>query len=570
MRLAWPDLEKSLRQRVRREVRGSPDLLRERKAHRRPPKSWGLGWLFRLILPFAALGLALVGKGSVELMCLALSLYATGTACLRSIDLLRGLWDSQDLRVLSHLPVPDEDLFRLQWGKFLRGSLWILWTCAVFCGGLALERRLGTGRIVVAAALGAAQWLVVAGTAAALAAWKPQGPWRAMGFLFNAGALGCWIGGKLLLPLVKAAPGAYLLAIPGGWAMFAFQQGILGPITPAAFAAAVPAILGGILLTWAKDRLREGYRPSDIAVRPPSGEMILEHLIDRDMARRQEYDPELVENPWKAPGVREDVRRSIPSWMEDRIRERGFADPAERSRAGFLDRIFGRLLSRREKAVADLLIGGPSGLTMRWKLSAALAALGMGALFLHPLAGFALGGILALTLVGGGWPAFQPTACAGKFMPLLAAYPVGYFEVSRVFVKFNALRVLAWAPMGVAFAATAGHTTGFGAAAGAWIGLRVVFLALMLPFVAALGHHSSGTNDTDPLTFRGCFGLLIPAAFFTSVGLLSAFALFIPLPSLWMAGAAGFAASAVGFWGFYGFIYNRGRIDLIRSVPLKK
>lgn len=563
MRPASPALEKALRRRIRREVESSEDLLRERKAHRRrsPTRSWS--WLCRAVLPFAALGLAAIGPGAVELVCLALSLYATGTACLRAVALLHGLWGSDDLMVLGHLPAADADLFRLQWRKFIRSSLWILWAYAVFFGGLALHRELGVDRALLAAALGLAQWLMVAGLAATLAAWKPNGPWRAMGLALNAGALGCWLSGKTLLPFVKAVPGLYLLALPGGWVTFAFRYGILGSES-LAFAALLPAAAAAALLAWAKGRMRRGYRLSEIAVRGPSAEMFVEHELDLEIVARSQDDPELVAAPWKAPEVREDLRRSIASYVDARVRERGFLGRREWRRAGCLDALFGRLLSERERAVAEFLIGGPSGLTRRWKFSAAVAALGIAALFVSPDVGLVLGGVLALTLVGGRWPAFQDRPCAGKFMPLLAAYPVGYAEVSRVLIKFNAVRILGWAPLAVAFAAVAGHATGLGLAEGAWVGLKAAFLALAFAFFAAVGYHSSGTNDTEHLTFRGCFGLILPAALLTSIGLGSAVLLFLPFPA-GLAGGVGVAGAAVGFWGLYGLVYDRGRIDLVRS-----
>lgn len=561
-----PVLERSLRRRIRTELRASKALWREYKIHRKSrPRVYKAGWLLRLLAP--AIALALVSQpGHRDMDALVLTslvLYATGSALLRAAGLLRGLWASPELQVLSHLPLPDREFFALQWRKFLRSSAWILYTFAGLYSTIALIRFDSPGPAAIGFGLGVLQWLVLVGTAAGLAAWRPRWNLQGLGMAFCAGGIAVVFFRSFTMPWLTEASSKIFLALPAGWVTLAFHDGVLGK-APAALLWAAPAAAAIVVMLFARRRLADSYLVVELLTERPAAEMLLE-VQAREEAQRE------PPAPGQAAVARADYLRSIPADNEDRIRNGAFLPVYDWSREGPLERIYMKMLSRRERIVAELMLGPRLKLSRKWKISAGLALFGI--LVALAVPGLpqgllvVLAGMFGLSFFQGNWPGFQVVPSAGKFMPVYAVQPVEYREISRLFFKMTLVRVAAWLPVAVAVGAALGFRSPMvGVAAGVGISLKAAWILLSFQPVAVLGRFSSGSNDTERLTLRGCFGLILPFLILGVPGLAGTVCTFA-LPNYWWGiGAAAVPLSAWALWAFYGFLYNRGRIDLIRST----
>lgn len=567
-----PALERSLRRRIRGELRASKPLWREYKNHKKArPRVYRGGWVLRLLVPFAGLALGLdARRPGMFLLLLGISaLYAAGSAFLRASNLIRGLWASQDLMVLSQYPLPDQELFRLQWKKFIRSSLWILYTFALFYASMAVSKRESPVAIAAALVLGILQWVLLVGTATGLAAWRPQWPLHTIAMALFGGILALVLFNSVAEAWLARSSGLSFLIVLPGWLTLALRDGVLGHST-ASLAWAAPAVAAGFIYFRARNRLRSSYTVWEIRTERPAAEMLLEYRA-RQRADRERSESPSPASPARAEIARQEYLRSIPAGNEDRVRDGTFLPLHDWSHEGFLERVFMKTLTRRERVVAELMAGPRLRMTRKLKIAAGLAILGItlatASPQLPPVVLAILAGMFGLTVFQGDWPGFRTTPCAGKFMPIYAVQPVEYGEISKLFFKMTLTRLLLWTPLAAALGAALGHRApALGAEAGFLIGLKAAWIALSIQPIGMLARFSSGSNDTERLTFRGCFGLILPFALL-GIPLIAAAAGTFAIPnSGWLLSAAAVPLLSWALWAYYGFLYNRCRIDLIRST----
>jgi len=565
----WKALEASLRRRVRAELRASRELWREYKRNRRSfSRQTRLEPFIRFLVPIALAAIALAGTSAPALVLAALTLYATGSAFLRAASLLQGLHGSTDLNVLAHYPCSDDDLLRLQWRRFHRSSLWLLYTFAVVY--LVLGAGGGPAALALSAGLALVHWLGTLGVSAALAAWRPAWPLPFLGKALCLLSAAPVVFGKALGPLLEGSPGLGFLALPTGWASFAFRNGIvLGE--PWALAAALPAAALAALVPLAGRRFLRTYSVGGLVYpAAPTAELILEQMVQNEMVRRSEYDPAVVESPELKPALREELRRSIPEFMEGRVLEGGFLRAPDWTRGGPLERAFAALLSPRERAAADFLLGGGMSWTRSWILSAVFAALGsLGVLLLGgpvPWVVVSAGALMALPLLAGTWPAFHTVPTGGVFMPLHALYPLGYWQMSSLKFRAALVRGLAWAPLAFGFAVLIGAWPGTWIEGGPVLALKALAVYAASVPVFAIFRFSEGTNDTER---PGCLGafLFLPIILTVLAAAAGAILLFVPELGFWKVGLPLLALPPFLAWALYGLLYTRCRVDLLRATP---
>lgn len=572
MKLASPAFERELRRRVRRELKSSKELWKEyRRTRRSRPRNVRTEPLLRLVLPVILGGIALAAPMGVPLVLLALTLYGAGTCLLRAHGLLVGLHGSRDLNVLVHFPLADDELLRLQWKKFHRSSLWFLYTCLALYLGLALAHRPGALAAAAAAGLALVHWAGMLGMAAALAAWRPAWPLGAAGKAFCAAAGLLCLFSQAVGPLLPAQSGLGLLAVPTGWTSYALRSGILDG-RPWALFAALPVAALAALFPLAGRRLLGTYVVGELVYQaPPPAELILESAVERELVRQSEYNPELVDRPELKPLVRDELLRSIPDALERSILDGALRRPPEWASGGPLERAFAALLSPRGQALADFLLGGNPGWSRSWLRSAAIAGIGAGFALLTaatPL-WLILGPFLlaVLPLLGGRWNGFQSLPIGGAYMPHCAIYPMSYWEMSSILFRASLLRLLAWTPLLLGLLVAAASDLRLSTGAALLLGLKGLLVGVAAIPVSNLFRFSAGTNDTLRL---GCLRILFVGAL--GLGILGSvgcgFLLFVPdAGAPRAAGAAGLVALSLGTWALYGLVYQRGRIDLLRSTP---
>lgn len=571
MKLGSPALERALRRRIRGELRSSKELWREYRAHRKRARPAQINWVGRLVVPLIALAPLTQGKPQINLLLVILMLYATGSAFLRAVSLLRGLYASQPLVVLAHLPMSDDDFFRLQWGRFVRSSLWMLWAFVGILGSTIVMVTHGARGLELAVVLALAEWILLLGTASAVAAWGRRFKLLGVGQAFCGAAILLWFVGRLASPTLESSLGSALLSLPAGWICVTFEREVLGN-APGAWVWALPSLAGLVLFAAARRHLRRTYHLRELVFARPAAEMILEREIHAQMDLRTGEEAQAPLRPSEVAQAREEFLRSLPMANEERIRDRGFLQPKSWAGLGMLERVFDRWLSTRERGVAELMLGTALNLTRKWKITMVASmcgiglALGAGPHALLPLLGIAA--LLGLLALDANWPGFRIYNCAGKFMPAHATYPASYAEVSRIYFKMAVIRILAWVPLAVAYGAAAGAASPLlGGARGMVLALKVGWLVTVAQPLVMGTRYSAGTSETNLVSFRGCFGLVLPLVVFL-LPLIGAAIGVLALPPVYaLASGAGAFLLSLAFWAFYGRMYERYKIDVIRSLP---
>lgn len=551
MTLGSTSLERALRRRVRRELRPSRKDWAEFKQNARSrPRHFSIEPLLRFLVPIGLAGAAVAGPYAPGLALLSIALYATGTAFHRAAALLRGLHASADLYVLAHFPVADADLLRIQWKRFHRASLWLLWGFAVVY--LALAAKEGApAALAIAAGLAVAQWFAVLGVSSALAAWRPAWPLAFVGNAFCALALVPVLFGKTLGPHVEDASGLGLLAFPAGWATFALRNGLLQG-QEAAYLAAIPAAALAALFPLAGRRLLRTYVVGELVFQaPPPAEVVLE-----EMARREE-----------AAGSPGDPRRAITAQMEERVLEGAFLRRPPWTSGGLLERAFAAMLSPRDLAAADFLLGGGMSWTTTWRFSAASAAAGCGLALVvdHEWAVTLPAIAMGIFLLAGSWPGFQAVPSGGAFAARHGLYPVGFWQASSILFRAALLRILAWTPLAAGLAFVAG-LRGYAAPDGLFFVLKGVAVLLAWSPVSTIFRFSGGTNDTERIRLSRLFLLLLPCALLLGGAVIGGVLLFaFPISRSWPALGLLLLPPYLA-WLLYGAFFLRGRIDLVRTT----
>ena len=141
MRLHSRQFEKALRRAVLRTVRASPQLKREFRIANKKRKHYSLGIVARpaLCLLLAMLVWRIGGQGQPIQSALAImALWTFGLLFFQAGRLLTCLFSSPDLPALSVLPIEGQTVFRWEFQKFLRSSIWVFADVLLGCAALAL------------------------------------------------------------------------------------------------------------------------------------------------------------------------------------------------------------------------------------------------------------------------------------------------------------------------------------------------------------------------------------------------------------------------------------------------
>jgi hypothetical protein len=154
---------------------------------------------------------------------------------------------------------------------------------------------------------------------------------------------------------------------------------------------------------------------------------------------------------------------------------------------GWIEQIVAAWLSEEDEPVAEFMLAqNIGGWSKRWRVAALISATGVAITVLVPLPPWVLflpmvgAGLWAAPLFGGIWPGFRGVPIFGGVIPTYAVFPVGYREISRVMFKANIVRVLAWAPLVVAYATALATRLGNNPRYGIVVGVEVVVLVLTM------------------------------------------------------------------------------------------
>jgi len=519
-----------------------------------------------VIILYPVLLVAVVGRNaSSELLFVLLSLYCTATIFVRSVRFETTLYRSADLALFMLFPVKDSNFFDYEWARFLRSSLLVWFSAASVFVLLVFRQHSPYGKnLVVALVAATLQWLLVVTFCVILHLLPQRFMSGRVGFLLYALAFSSiFLPGRLLETLKTV-----VALLPTAWIPWVFERGVL-----AHDASALPRVIGAAVLVaflpLGYQRLRKAYPRVELVyplLGAGAGVLHEEEGFDEDSR-------ESTGNETGDLGLESVTRKTVAAPAPIHL---PFLDWET---SGWIERLAGRWLNRREQQVAAFLCGGRLGhWSKSWRFGLKVAAVGIVTMFLTMLlplwvcfvAGLAAT-LSAVPVFGGRWDGLQLTASSGTVGPAYAGLPISYSEITRVLFKINLVRYAVWIPVFLLYAAALGALTEHSWSLGLRMGLEILAILLSAQWIFIMGHHASGTNDTKRLTWHSLVGIV--TVLLISMLYIVCFCSFIFAMGLESSepGVGIAAASLVGMiifswldWFVYKLFYNRGRIDLMR------
>jgi hypothetical protein len=477
-----------------------------------------------------------------------LGIIVLAIACGGAVNLLQQLNSAGGIFVLGHFPVEDQRIARLQMRRFNRRlAFWLALPLALCCAiGLNHDFSwIGLARGGLAGLFPAVLSYVLA---LLLAAWAPPAILARAALPLAAAALAFLLFGLQfpqvthyvaeVMVWVPAVPASAALLFPEPYVGRIFQLGGL-----LFFAGAIA------LAFFARTRLLHGFRWEE------------DVLIWTEVARAAETRTPLAAPEWS------ELFKADPEAMQTSIRDAVFLRETEWKHHGWVENMVARWWNPEERRVAEFLTGRHPKWSTRFRnliigivvlVAAANVFGGLSALastgFAVPLALFVL--FWAMASGSASWPGLALQAGPGLQPPIYASYPVSFSQLFRVIIKANAIRLTMSLPV-VALgllAATRGEVSG----QGFWLFVRLAVCGFVLLPASVIFPISQFTNDTRKVRVwlpALILGLMI-------AGSLGVF-VWAPRPAWMVIALAGGAVSCWGAAALYGFLFNRGQIDLI-------
>jgi hypothetical protein len=568
MKLHSPAFEKTLRRGVKRAVRNSPRLKRERAQGRLAERAQISPTLFRIVVAVVLpAGIWWVGSTTDQpgTALAFITIWSFAFIFMRAQALLSHLYSSSDLAFFRLLPISETTVFRWEMQKFFRSSIPLLLDLFLGFGTLAvvLEFPLIKSLAIIPAA--AVAWAVVLSISILGVSFFPAFPyglisagfWALLVVLFFAYKV---FGNKILEPLASLAPGLNSI-LPTGWPPLLFQM-LARKLSWWHLLPLIP--IAGLLTTWKGSvrRLQRNYRFVEVTI-PEASDAVQEDWMD---------DEDLPD----AADAREGIRLGPTAVMEI-IQSRKFLALPSWHKKGFMEKCLWNWFTPREKALAEFAFPGGVTLTGGWrKILRNLAIL----IVLWLVAGIALpparvwivgGGLfitfcqtLACLFISGN--AFTAYASAGVSSPIYAGYAIGFRELSRLLFKLAALQI----PFASLFAMVASYLVcreiPMPLSFSLLFGFKAGLLLLAARVVLLTFSFSAGTNDSSGLSIWPV--LLLIAMVFGVVGF-AGFALvglFVPHQLVATGCVIGAFLDAYALLRFYGWLYHTNRFDLLRPA----
>lgn len=538
MNLRLDTFEKSMHKRLR-----ALELSEWKKLRPSGPRNYNIPpWLVRCGFVAIATSILYNFIGSIDTLVALILLLAAGTVFWRASQLLIALVSSSRLQVFACLPLSNAQIFRLQWQAFLKNASWSMVEFTALYGVLAATAGCGWNSLLAGLAMSAAQCLVIVALATCLVAYLPRRRFDLLAGVFILPILGLIFGGFYFQPVFKWLASQAHWIPPTGWILYALgisgSHGFPGDLWPALTTALALA-----LLPKAYQHLRNRY------VLPETRLLSAKAQAKINVGGRVESLEDTTHN----------------NAIIARIRSREFLAELHWQKFGWLERTVSNWFTSEERLTAEFLSAckpaWTKGLINFILIFAGAATL----IFVFPrLASFSP--VLSFYLLAYGaqvlfirvWPGITPRQIGGNIVPLYSVYPIGFWQIVRVMMKANTVRILVLIPVIVAAIYLIGTKSGHNVSVQDFrLGLKLICAALCLQPVFAIMSLSSGTNDTRSPK------LLL--SFLAAIGILGACGVtFFLTQSLWLAAilaAVLFGVSTGSMW-LYGFAFNHNWFDL--------
>ena len=564
MKLHSPAFEKALRRRVKETVRANPELRKESRRQRGTRRRRRLSGSIRLLGAFLLALFIYNFSRNVHYIDLSLAMITLWTLSL-ALSFVQGfirLPHTQDGISLRFLPVDETTIFLWERDRLLQRSLYSLADLAAGLGMLGLLSHLSLLPWMASwLLLAPLAWALMVSLAAFGAVRFPKFPYPlilAGVYLIGFGIWGGWKmqGSRFLDDLGRIAP-VFELAVPTGWVPSLFHLFLPDGHWLNAFLL-LP--VGVILSTF-----------------PSSLRILRERCVYREWVRMEA--PDLV------PGEETDAfpdptnsaaRRMGVTAIEEGILSGQFLAQEEWTQ-GWLERKLWHWFDQREKTLAEFAFPKSLAITKPWKgLMRRLLitfALGLMGHLLNPILGNWVIGIgLATVFLGAGaqilntGSAFRLILNGGLPIPVYAAYPITYRDLSRMLLKCSAIQIPLFMLLAISVAIPLAGFFKLTWEQGIAMGFKAGIVLYAVRLGALVLKFSSLTNDTSRFRIR----TFVLVAFFSLSGvfLIALGAAGILAPLEWISWSCCVAALIMGygFFRIYGWLYGIGRFDLMSRV----
>lgn len=551
MNLRWKTFERSLKRRVGAEVRSSPALRQEYKHAHRGRRWWNVRvgpHTYRIIFWFVALNFLSRGTMSVEAVLAFIWLWALAAAFWWAGRLQSTLYFAPELNLFRHLPITDDEIFQVQWQKFVRSALGPILDFTMLYGALAYRLGAGWQSPWIGLLFGGLQGFCNIGLAASLFGFGFRRWLPLCALLLYASAIGLLFFGNAMPDQVKWLSGAAYWIPPAGWIHYALGLSI----SPGAASDWVPCVIAGTVLAVypiARRRLERGY---------VLNETVFAQAF-RSTAAGEAAALRLKDYGHQFAQPAQDVSASVQA--------RAFLDRLDWGKAGLVEGIVSRVLTARERTIAEFLTAANPGWTKSLRLTVVAGSVLLIAAKVFSLQFVSGIGVITFVVVfllmGGNqaWRGFGPSAPVGLPPPLYAFYPLGFAELHRTLLKIMLVRYLLFLPLlaGAAYLFISTLSLNRGQIFSS--GLRLFLVGVAAQPMLAILPFSSCSNDSDRWRFA------IPALIYVLLTAAGG-AAFVFVPDSQLAWAAGLLGAVLS-WGaprLYGRRFNRNKFDLLPAT----
>ncbi|MEI9999451.1 MAG: hypothetical protein WDO13_09930 [Verrucomicrobiota bacterium] len=553
-----PEFEQALKRGVRRAIRSDPRLQKEyRRVKGRRRALWIIG-MSRLVfscLLAAAVSTVLNLTKHPETALAVIALWTLAAAAFLSALLAPPRLHGHDVRALQLLPVSDFTIYAFRRDNVLRIHSLMLFDLLAGLGTLAYLLALPWPSWLGLAVLAGLAWVFNVALAMFVGARFPRfrSGWLGFGvvLLFIAWLLGNKYDGPQMIAALDFAAPALNRVLPTGWPLEFFHALAGGPWWPPLLALVPIAYVIWNYRTC--ERLVGGrftYQEPDVA--PMASEQVPEALIQAGAQPGRPIGVTAI-----TEGILSRDCFALPPWDRDRVQQ-----------------ALWRWLTPREQVLAPIVFPQPLAMvrpwgrivrhfliaTVVWQLARILFPSTENLVLLFAMM------VPFFEVLGQSWPsgiAFRTVRTFGVRISLLAPYPIAFHEISSLLLKCAIIQLPMVTAIAIAFSLTYALSHGMPWLSGLLMGLRVTLVLVALRLALLVLNFASMSNDTSRWWLRTLVALAICVL---EIGLFVGLAggtLFSPaeLPA-WLAGVT-LIATQYGFLRFYGWLWNRGSIDLM-------
>ncbi len=500
----------------------------------------------RLFFLFVASFMVALQRGSIQWLVALIVLWTLATVFLRALLLRIALYFSPNLNVFNYLPISNEDIFKVQWGKFLRGSLWSVVEFTILYSVLAARMGVSVSSVAIGIALGLIQSIFVIGMAVCLLVLGWRKVFDRLAHLFMASTFGLlfFLSNKQSLSEWLSSL-AYWIP-PVGWLVHAMgitpSKGLLHDLWPCLISGAILAIF-----PFAYRHLRCSYALGEQRIamaHRATATGLLDQVEFPEMAGRfTQPAPEV------AAVVRSGELKVGLDWPH----------------LPLVERFIGRMLTERERVIADFLVAGNPQWTAGVRSLASFLGLALAGCWLFTrqfkasfVSLLSFGAVYLLAVFAGQWRGFAFPRGGGAQSPFYALYPLGFWELMRLILKVNFVRSVCCVPFVFGALLLVLGRLHLAPDSAAWAAIKLLIPALVAQPLLAIAQVSPGTNDGQKPR------VILAAIIFIVVFVASAIAFFIATTFQVMVAAGAISAGAsTAALLLYGRYFNNNRFDLV-------